>query len=339
LSHNNINQLFEMLTPKNGQKEKMLHHILANRQHEIKQARILPPSKRFKVVLLAAVVTICLTTTAWAAAFMGLDDMFMSYLNPNHEQTQALSNGAYVVDKQIKNKNGTLEIKQVIGDHHLTYILMDFTAPEGTVLDAARYRFADYGLAIYQTTMTEFEVVNDSHPSDNKISLVMSIITKDSIAGQKVRFKVKDLQASDPYPGHFKTVIGGEWETDLKLGFTEYSTLYEVNKNISMFGHEAILQSISVSPISISLKIESSSLDDIHQAAGPLKEIGLNQNLDDYPITIKYQDGTSETTSLLNGIHLSESHRYLFTVKRFEHVINDKEISSIVFFDTEIAIR
>ncbi|GBF72957.1 hypothetical protein PA598K_01236 [Paenibacillus sp. 598K] len=318
----------------------MLHHILANRQDEGKQARILPPSKRFKVILLVAVVTICLTTTAWAAAYMGLDDMFRNYLKPNSEQTQALSNGAYVVDKQIKNKNGTLEIKQVIGDHHLTYILMDFIAPEGTLLDAARYRFADYDLTTDQSYQSvEFEVVDDSHPSDNKISLVMSIFTKNSIAGQKVHFKVEDLQASDPYPGHFKTVIGGDWETELQLGFTEYSMLYEVNKKISMFGHEAILQSISISPISISLKIESSSMDVIHQAAGPLKEIGLNQNLDDYPITIKYQDGTSETTSLLNGIHLSESHRYLFTVKRFEHVINDKEISSIVFFDTEIAIR
>jgi len=54
----------------------------------------------------------------------------------NDEQAEYLSNGAYVVDKQVANENGTLTVKQVIGDSNLTYILMDFVAPEGTVLNS-----------------------------------------------------------------------------------------------------------------------------------------------------------------------------------------------------------
>ena len=75
-------------------------------------------------------------------------------------------------------------------------------------------------------------------------------------------------------------------------------------------------------------------MNEINEAAGSLKENGTNQYLDNYPITIKYQDGTSETTSLFNGLHLTENGTQIFTIKTFENVINDKEIASIEFFDT-----
>ncbi|MFJ7732627.1 hypothetical protein ACIQXF_12100 [Lysinibacillus sp. NPDC097231] len=341
MSNKNINRLFEALTPKIEQKEKMLHNILVPSKVENKKNRGYTLAKRLRPAVLTALLIVCLATTAFAAAYIGLDETFMKFLNPvNQEQETYLSNGAYMVDKQVKNNNGTLNIKQVIGDSNLTYILMDFTAPEGTVLDAARYRFLGYDITTNQDYMSVgFDVLDDGNWSDNKISLVMSIMTKNSIAGQNVHFQLKDLQAADPFPGIFTTVIPGAWETDFKLDFKAYSTPYEVNKSISMFGYGAVLKTISVSPISISLKIESSSMNEINEAAGSLKEVGVNQHLDDYPITIKYQDGTSETTSLFNGLHLTENGTQFFTVKTFENVINDKEIASIVFFDKEIPIK
>lgn len=341
MSNRNINRLFEALTPNAEKKEKILQNILAHSRDGDKVKTGHAFSKRLRPALLVAVLIVCLSTTALAGAYMGLDDVFMRFLNPvNQEQAQYLSNGAYVVDKQVKNKNGTLHIKQVIGDSNLTYILMDFIAPEGTVLDAARYRFLYYDIPTNQNYMgVEFKVLDDGDRSDNRISLVMSILTKTSIAGQNVHFQLKDLQAADPYPGIFTTVVPDAWETDFKLDFKEYSTPYNVNKSLDMFGYGAVLKTISVSPISISLKVESSSMDDIYEAAGSLKEIGVNQHLDNFPVTIKYQDGTTETTNLFNGLHLMENGTQLFTVKTFEHVINTKEIVSIVFFDKEIPIN
>ncbi|WP_108995923.1 DUF4179 domain-containing protein [Paenibacillus agaridevorans] len=341
MSNNNINRLFEALTPNTEKKEEMFHNLLVQSRDGNKKNRGFILSKRLRPALLVAVLMVCLATTAFAAAYMKLDDVFMKFLNPvNQEQAEYLSNGAYEVDKQVKNKNGTINIKQVIGDSNLTYILMDFTAPEGTVLDAARYRFLNYDITTNQDYKSVgFKVLDDGNRSDNKISLAMSILTKNSIAGQNVHFQLKDLQAAGPFPGIFTTVIPDVWETDFKLDFKEYSTPYEVNKNIAMFGYGAVLKTISVSPISISLKIESSSMNEINEAAGSLKEIGVNQHLDNYPITIKYQDGTLETTNLFNGLHLTENGTQLFTVKTFENVINDKEIVSIVFFDKEIQFK
>jgi hypothetical protein len=82
-----------------------------------------------------------MATIAFAAANLGLDKMVLSYLRPTNEQAEFLSNGALNVNRQISQKNGTLEITQVIGDRHQLYIFMRFTAPKGTILDAERYAF------------------------------------------------------------------------------------------------------------------------------------------------------------------------------------------------------
>lgn len=345
MSNKHINQLFEALAPESEQRDKMFQGIMeqsrnenANRQRADRMA----PVKRFKPAVLVAVLLVCLTTTAFAAAYMGLDETFLKFLKPvNLEQAEYLSNGAYVVNKRVVQKNGTIEVKQVIGDGNLTYILMDFIAPEGTVLDAARYRFEFPTVDTDQSFHSvDFTSLDDGNPNDNKISLMMSIMTEHSIAGQTARFEFQDLQAADPFPGVFETVIPGKWETAFKLDFKEYSTLYPIHEDITMYGYSAVLQSVSVSPISIALKIESESFKEIGEAAGGLKEVGLNVHLDNYPITIHYKDGSSETTSIFNGMHLvNNTVNQMLTIKTFEKVINDKEIASIVFFDKEIPIR
>ncbi|MFD0678363.1 MULTISPECIES: hypothetical protein [unclassified Paenibacillus] len=340
MSNKNINQIFEALSPRTEQKEKMFHNIVMQSQVEHKGQRRLVTVKLVRYAVLAAVLMVCLMTTAFAAAYMGLDAAFIKFLKPaNNEQAEYLSNGAYVVNKTVKNEYGSLTIKQVIGDSNLTYILMDFTAPEGTVLNAARYRFYSSITTNQSFHSTGFEVLDDGNPNDNKISLVMNIMTDSSLVGQTVDLKLYDLQAADPFPSNFETVIPGSWEAAIKLDFKEYSNLYQIDQNITLFGYKAILKTIFVSPISITLKIDSESLKEINHAAGGLKEIGVNEYLDNFPITINYKDGTSETTSIFTGLALSDLlSNQLITIKTFGNVINDKEIASIVFFDKEIPI-
>ncbi|PPA82151.1 hypothetical protein C4A75_19725 [Brevibacillus laterosporus] len=112
MSNKNINRLFEALTPKTEQKEKMFHNILVQSQNENKRHRGFTPVKRLRFAVLSAVLMVCLTTTAFVAAYMGIDKTFLKFLNPvNNEQAQYLSNGAYVFDKQVANENGTLNFQ------------------------------------------------------------------------------------------------------------------------------------------------------------------------------------------------------------------------------------
>jgi hypothetical protein len=335
-----VNRISEILEPTEEQKERMFCNILYKHKNDTTKEGGISPIKRFKPALVAAAMAICLvTTTAFAAAYMGLDINFLNFLKPSsEEQVEYLANGAYVVDKQVKNKNGTLDIKQVIGDSNVTLILMDFIAPKGIVLNKAHYNFKDinidfgYGFAGYGIISLEDENIND-----NKISLVMRVKTNDTLTGQKLRLKLTDLGSSDTWPGELTTVLSGEWKASFNLDFKNYSTDYQTNQAVKMFGYDATIKTVSISPISIALKLESSFVEQISQAAGNWEVLGENEYSDVYPITINYKDGTSEITNIFNGMsHLSIGD--ILLIKTFENVINDKEIESLTFFATEIKI-
>ncbi len=342
-----VNKLSEILDPTEEQKERMFNNILNNHENRFTQKRRFISVKRLRPSLVAAVMAFCLiTTTAFATVHLGLDIKFLNFLNPSSDkQAEYFANGAYVVDKQVKNKNGTLDIKQVIGDSNLTLILMDFIAPEGTVLNKAHYSFEDmytnilgnHGFYGYGIISLEDENIND-----NKISMVMQINNRDSFMGREIHLKFTNLQGADTKPGEFTTAVSGEWETRFKLNFKSYSTTYQLDKWVNIYGYEAILKTVSISPISVALNLDSQFLSDIVEASENwetenLEALGLSEHSDLYPITINYKDGTSETTDVLKGMHSMGTDGIWF-IKTFENVINDKEILSITFFDTEIPI-
>lgn len=351
-----VNRISEILEPTEEQKERMFSNILDKHKQKNITKKGFRPVKRLRPALVAALMIFCLlTTTAFAAVQLGLDIKFLNFLNPSsNEQAEYLANGAYIVDKQVKNKNGTLEIKQVIGDSNLTYILMDFTAPEGMALNAERYRF-DYLVDVdgysgsYGIGFTKLE---DENPSDNKISLIMTLKTEKSLMGGTIKLKLKDLEAAGPLPKTFdeaatvdpeaqifKTIIKGDWNSSFKLNYKDYSRTYTPNSKLMIYGHEATLQSVSVSPISITVKFTSPFTKEIHKTS-PFTQVEYDTYLDKFPITIHYKDGSKETTTYLNGMTLGN---YLsnttISVKTFEKMINDKEIESLEFFDTVIAIH
>ncbi len=337
-----VNRISEILEPTEEQKKRMFSNILDKRQNETVKKRGLFPIKRFKPALAAAVMAVCLiTTTAVAAVYMGLDINFLNFLKPlSNEQEKFLASGVYVVDKKVTNESGTLDIKQVIGDGNLTYILMDFTAAEETPLNMSRYRFANNDFNAGQNFYSvDFITLRDENTVDNEISMIMSVMTIKSLMGQKINLELTDLQGAESSTGTFDTIISGEWKTSFTLDFKEYSTSYQVNKEIMMFDYAATVKTISISPISIAIKIESPFLDKISEASKAGIKIEENEYLDNYPITINYRDGTSETTTTFSGMYLAETGLgQMLNVKTFENVLNDKEIESVTFFNTEIPI-
>lgn len=337
-----INDIFAALTPCEEQEDRLLQRIWQKSKDMSQENRGSFSISRLRPALTAALITICLiTTTVFAASSMGLDIGFFNFLKPADEkQAEYLANGAYVMDKQVTNKSGTLDIKQVIGDGNLTYILMDFIAAEETPLTMSRYRFANNDFNAGQNFYSvDFISLTDENTADNKISMIMRVMTKKSLAGQKVNLKLTDLQGAESSTGAFDTIIPGEWKTSFLLDFQEYSSDYPVNQEITMFDYAATVKNISISPISIAIKIESPFLEKISEASKQDLKIEEKEHLDNYPITINYKDGTSETTTTFSGMYLAEyGLDEMLNIKTFENVINDKEIESILFFGTKINI-
>lgn len=337
-----VRRVSKILEPTEEQKEQMLSNILNKQKNDATKKKGRSPAKRLKPALVAAVLAVCLlTTTAFAAAYVSLNPDFLEFLKPSSpEQAEYLANGAYTVDKSVKNKNGALDIRQVIGDSNVTLILMDFTAPKGTVLNQAYYSFQDTDID-FGSGFANYEIISmkDDNVNDNRISLVLRVKTNDSLMGQDIQLKLTNFCSADTWPGELTTLFPGEWKTSFKLDFKNYSTAYQVDKLIKMFNYEAKLKSISISPVSITLKLRSDFAEEISKASGNWEMLGENKYSDPYPITIHYKDGTSETTNIFHGMKdISFSLGDMVFVKTFDNVINDKEIKSIEFFDTEIKI-
>lgn len=357
MDKNRTKRISELLEPTEAQKERMFKNITGGYENgnagegAFKEAGQFNSGRRFKPALVAAVMIFCVfTTTAFASAYLGLDVQLLRFLNPSSdEQAEYLANGAYVVDKQVKNKNGTLEIKQVIGDSNLTYILMDFIAPEGVILNADRYRFdcdvdVDNYSSFYSIGFTKLE---DEDPADNKISLILELQTERPLQGGKMKLRLKELEGAAFLPETFeeatgieeeditfKTVLQGDWRTSFMLDFKDISRTYTPNSKVNVYGYEAMLESVSVSPISIVIKFTSPFTREIHEAA-PFEQVEYNLYRDAFPVTIHYKDGSEETTVYATGMsHGDFLGNKNLSVKKFENMINDKKIEFIEIFDT-----
>ncbi|TYP74582.1 hypothetical protein [Paenibacillus methanolicus] len=343
---NQLKEQLESLKPNEAHKERLFRGILRASESDAARRRKSRPRRPLRSAVMTAAAMICMiTTTAYAAAYMGLDVKWLNFLRPaDGGQAGYLENGAYVVNQQAANENGTLDVKQIIGDSHLIYVLMDFTAPEGVRLSAERYRFdtqlnfdapGSHGAGI------GYEVLDDGRPYDNKISLALSYqLSRQAPIGSPVTLQVRDLEEAAALPDEFETIAPGFWETKFILDYKNLSTTHSVQRKVSLYGHPATLSSISISPIAVTLKVDSPQLRQINEAANlKQKETALNPYTDEYPITIHYRDGTSKTTSVWKGTIVGDFLTDTLTIiKPFTPILNDKEIEAVSFFDAYIPL-
>lgn len=336
-------QCVKLLNPGEEQKGRMWRGILKERCGGSPVRRMPRRAVRFQTVLTTLVlVCLLLTTTAVAAEYLGLDLDFLTFLRPNgEEQAAELAQGAYTVDESVSNESGTVTVKQVVGDSNVLHVLLEFTAPAGTVLDQARYRFADSDFDAGLSSFSwDFSKVEDENSGDNRVSMVLSVLTESLGERNAVRLRLSDLQAAGPFPAEFHTVCSGEWELSFSLDYREYSGDQPVDLPVTMFGFPATVKSVSVSPISLSLKLESTAVENISQRGREAREeLGPNRYRDGYPVTLHFRDGTSLTTEIFTGfVHADFLNEKLLIIKTFDEAISHKEVCSITFFGAEIPV-
>ncbi|MFB9328887.1 hypothetical protein ACFFSY_23375 [Paenibacillus aurantiacus] len=341
-----IKEQLESLKPNEAHKERLFRGIMGAAEFNPSGRRERRSRRPLRSAMLTAAAMICLiTTTAYAAAYMGLDVKWLNFLRPaDSGQAAYLENGAYVVNQRVTNENGTLDVKQVIGDSHLIYVLMDFTAPEGVALSAERYRFEtdlDFEAPGSYSAGIGYEVLDDGHPDDNKISLAMSYqLTRQAPIGSPVTLRVRDLEEAAALPDEFETIVPGEWETTFILDYKDLSTTHAIQREIRLYSHLATLTSISISPIAVTLKVDSPHLRQINEAAHlEPTEMAPNEYTDPYPITIHYKDGTSDTTTIWEGTIVGDYVSDTLTIiKPFTPILNSKEIEAVSFFGAYIPV-
>ncbi|MGO5029718.1 RNA polymerase sigma factor [Candidatus Agathobaculum pullicola] len=174
----------------------------------------------------------------------------------NHADTEDAVQSAYAVNKSDSNQNDTLEVKQVIGDGNLVYLLLKFTAPEGVRLNQDDYRFSGALQAAQQTTAAGFFKITDENENDNKITLIMCEPTREPALGKCAVLELYDLEGANNVE-NYQIVLSHNWRISFPLNFDDCSIVYPVKQTLSAEGYDITLQSISVSPLSITLRANS----------------------------------------------------------------------------------
>ena len=129
-----LRRMFDQIAPTQEQEVTMLDRLHRTEREEQTMKRGM---KRGLVALVAAAL---MMTAAFAVA-AGLDQRLMDYFGIGQEDLTLVSNGIVQVDKTHAYKNGwTVEVKQLLFDRYCGEILVDLTAPEGTVLTEQDYR-------------------------------------------------------------------------------------------------------------------------------------------------------------------------------------------------------
>lgn len=134
--------------------------------------RRFPPQAVAAIVAAAAVL--CGSVLAASA---GLDQRFLEFLGATTaEQAEPLTAGAQVVNKTVKDAGSALTVREVLGDQDNLYLLLNFTAPKGTVLDAYDYRFREDTVDLDSRGDWKgigYTKLEDDDPGDNSLDMAM----------------------------------------------------------------------------------------------------------------------------------------------------------------------
>lgn len=294
-----------------------------------------------RTALIAAAVAACLmVTTAFAARITGLDRRLLEFLGAGEQQAEALIAGAQVVDKTLKNKGSSLTVREVVGSGDNLYILLNFTAPQGTVLDAYDYRFGGGSHITFDHrngwSFSGYTKLEDANPTDNSVDLVLRVTSDDVSADGTVTLELEDLEKADGYGEPYVSLgLPGRWKVSFPLEYTDCAKTQEgLWEPVTLYGQEAVVTEVSLSPLSVTVKGTGGTLKEMVEAARASEEG------DWLPVTLHFRDGTSYTTSKEAGDGYSSlmgrTQGGFYANWTFHQVIDLEQVERIEFFGVSI---
>lgn len=316
----------------------------------------------YRLVALVAAVSL-LIGAAGAVSLVGLSPEFRVLFGIT-DQKQVEDLGARSVERVFEDKNGSgasITVKEVVADGEQLYVLMEFIAPDLMVLPKPDLLENDRGYWIFgddsrQTpSMPEFfadeactqradvysgysagsHALTDDDPTDNRIFLLYTISTDRGFSEEAQYLRI-------PHIGSLWTVAAGEPVPVLeKMDITVQIPMRSATQSYSFSGRcgvnlggttLAVVENLSVSPISISLDLiipDSVAYDTAFAQHGP------------WPAYVLLRDGTKVPAQYPEQIHgkldeYRDKDGTLFfradhAVLTLEHPIDMSEIQDIVF--------
>ena len=292
--------------------------------------------------VLAAVIAI-LCCTAAAAAALGLDQRLAEYFGATAEQEELLSTAAVPMNIVKRDSGAVMRIEQVIADRYCAAVLIDFTAPEGTVLDQDYYAF-DRSVSATSRDGVEMETygigweVLPSSTEDEMGRHATILMTIHSLKGEfnfigaKVKLTLNGLYRDNCLE---ELVVPGRWSCTFTMPETDPGRLCTVNEPIEIEGKNAVLTTLYISPLSLTCEIKKGT-DDLKETVEPIYSDDGKESI---APEVTLQNG--ETVGAADWLFLITNYadkrgRYCF---QMDEILDPETVSNVTVFGETFSIE
>ena len=292
--------------------------------------------------VLAAVIAI-LCCTAAAAAALGLDQRLAEYFGATAEQEELLSTAAVPMNIVKRDSGAVMRIEQVIADRYCAAVLIDFTAPEGTVLDQDYYAF-DRSVSATSRDGVEMETygigweVLPSSTEDEMGRHATILMTIHSLKGEfnfigaKVKLTLDGLYRDNCLE---ELVVPGRWSCTFTMPETDPGRLCTVNEPIEIEGKNAVLTTLYISPLSLTCEIKKGT-DDLKETVEPIYSDDGKESI---APEVTLQNG--ETVGAADWLFLITNYadkrgRYCF---QMDEILDPETVSNVTVFGETFSIE
>lgn len=292
--------------------------------------------------VLAAVIAI-LCCMAAAAAALGLDQRLTEYFGATAEQEELLSTAAVPMNIVKRDSGAVMRIEQVIADRYCAAVLIDFTAPDGTVLDQDYYAFDRIVSATsrdgveMETYGIGWEVLPSSTEDETGrhatiLMTIHSLKGEFNFIGAKVKLTLNGLYRDNWLE---ELVVPGRWSCTFTLPETDPGRLCTVNEPIEIEGKNAVLTTLYISPLSLTCEIKKGT-DDLKETVEPIYSDDGKESI---APEVTLQNG--ETVGAADWLFLITNYadkrgRYCF---QMDEILDPETVSNVTVFGETFSIE
>ena len=292
--------------------------------------------------VLAAVIAI-LCCMAAAAAALGLDQRLAEYFGATAEQEELLSTAAVPMNIVKRDSGAVMRIEQVIADRYCAAVLIDFTAPEGTVLDQDYYAF-DRSVSATSRDGVEMDTYgigweglprSTEDETGRHATILMTIHSlkgEFNFIGAKVKLTLDGLYRDNCLE---ELVVPGRWSCTFTLPETDPGRLCTVNEPIEIEGKNAVLTTLYVSPLSLTCEIKKGT-DDLKETVEPIYSDDGKESIAP-EVTLRNGEtvGAADWLFLITN-YLDKRGRYCF---RMDEILDPETVSSVSTFGETFSVE
>lgn len=285
--------------------------------------------------VLAAVIAI-LCCMAAAAAALGLDQRLAEYFGATAEQEELLSTAAVPMNIVKRDSGAVMRIEQVIADRYCAAVLIDFTAPDGTVLDQDYYAF-DRNVSATSRDGVEMETYGigwEILPSSTEdetgrhatiLMTIHSLKGEFNFIGAKVKLTLDGLYRDNWLE---ELVVPGRWSCTFTMPETDPGRLCTVNEPIEIDGKNAVLTTLYVSPLSLTCEIKQGT-DDLKETVEPIySDDGKESIAPEVTLQNGETVGAADWLFLITN-YVDKRGRYCF---QMDEILDPETVSNVTVF-------